>query len=128
MTPQTVFLRTRCILPSGVRLRQEIYCTKWAVVENVTAPSLEQRIRGEGWYFLGLQAFSSRLAFGLTSKTAIHNAIEHALRRVKGNFNAAEVHSLRVFKYPGFRIAKVTLHARHIQQGPSLELSYATSN
>jgi hypothetical protein len=125
VTPQTVFLRTRCILPNGFRLRQELFCTRWAIVENATAPSLEQRIRGAGWHFLGLQASSSHLGFGQTSQKAIHNAIEHALERVKGNFNAAEVHSLRVFKYPGFRIAKVTLHARHIQQGTKSELTYA---
>lgn len=126
MTPHTVFLRTRCVLPNGVRLRQEPFCTRWAVVEDLAASSLDRRIREAGWHFFWLEASSWRLGFGRTSKVAVQNAIKHALKRVKGSFNAAEVHSLHVFKYPGFRVAKVTLHARHIQQGPSLDVAYET--
>jgi hypothetical protein len=40
---------------------------------------------------------------------------------VEGRFNAAELESLYVAKYPGFRVAKVTLHTRHIQQKTGLD-------
>jgi hypothetical protein len=69
----------------------------------------------------------SRLSAGQTAESAIGKAIIHALNQVKERFNAAELDSINVRKYPGFLVAKVTIHARHIQQaavlGPVQEIT-----
>jgi hypothetical protein len=62
----------------------------------------------------------SRHGFGRNTKTAISKATTLALNEVKARFNAAELGSVSVSRYPGFRIAKVTIHARQIQQESSL--------
>lgn len=59
---------------------------------------------------------------GLSEASAVANAITRALNRVKSRFNAAELDSIKVSQYPGFRIAKITVHARQIQQHGSLSL------
>ena len=64
----------------------------------------------------------SRHGFGRTAKTAISNAMTLALNEVKARFNAAELGSVSVSRYPGFQIAKVTIHTRQIQQQSSLSL------
>jgi hypothetical protein len=64
----------------------------------------------------------SRLGAGRTAESAIGKAMTLALNQVNGRFNAAELDSIHVRKYPGFQVAKVTLHARHIQQAASLGL------
>jgi hypothetical protein len=106
VTPHSVFLRTGCTLPDGIGLIQEPFCDKWAMVEDMAASSLDRKIRGAGWHFFWLQASSSRLGFGRTAKTAIHRALTVALKQVGGRFNAAELGSLHVATYPGFRVAK----------------------
>jgi hypothetical protein len=87
----------------------------------MVAASLDRKIRGVGWHFFWLQDSSSRLGFGRTAETAIRRALTRALVHVEGRFNAAELESLHVAKYPGFRVAKVTLHTRHIQQKTGLD-------
>jgi len=62
----------------------------------------------------------SRFAAGRTAESAIGKAITFALNQVNGRFNAAELNSIDVREFPGFQIAKVTLHARQIQQAASL--------
>jgi len=44
------------------------------------------------------------------------------LDRIKDRFNAAELESVSVSKYLGFRVAKITLYARQIQLQTSLSL------
>jgi hypothetical protein len=102
-------------------LVQERFCDKWAIVDDMAASSFDRKIRGAGWHFFWLQASSSRLGFGRTAKTAIHRALTVALKQVGGRFNAAELGSLHVATYPGFRVARITLHTRHIQHGTALD-------
>jgi len=64
----------------------------------------------------------SRRGFGRTAKTAISKAITLALNKVQVRFNAAELGSISVSRYPGFQIAKVIIHARQVQQQASLGL------
>ncbi|MCU1312746.1 MAG: hypothetical protein JWM54_503 [Acidobacteriaceae bacterium] len=44
------------------------------------------------------------------------------LNRTEGRFNAAELGLVKVTRYPGFHIARATLHTRQIQQHTSLGL------
>jgi hypothetical protein len=47
--------------------------------------------------------------------------LTHALKGVARHFNAAELESAQVAKYPDFYIATVTLQPRQIQHHTSLE-------
>jgi hypothetical protein len=122
MKPHSVFLRTGCLLPGRIDLRQEQFCEKWMSVEDTTASALDVKIRNAGWHFMWLQDAYSHFATGRTAESAISKAIYLALHQVKGRFNAAELYSINVRKYPGFQVAKVTLYARQIQQEVSLGL------
>jgi hypothetical protein len=117
-----MFLRTACMLPDGLALRQEQFCGTWMSVKDTMSSALDLKVRNAGWHFMWLEDAYSHRAIGLTAATAIDKAITRALNRVKGRFNAAELNSVRIFKYPGFQIAKITLRARHIQQQASLGL------
>jgi gentisate 1,2-dioxygenase len=117
-----MFLRTGCVLPDGLDLKQEEFCGTWKTVENIMPSALDAKVRNAGWHFMCLEDAYSRSGMGLTATSAIDKAITHALNQVKSRFNAAELASISVSKYPGFQIAKIKLHARHIQQQASLSL------
>jgi hypothetical protein len=120
--PHAIFLRTGCTLPDGLALRQEQFCGTWTSVEDTMPFVLDAKVRSLGWHFMWLEDAYSRFGIGLTATSAIHNAITRALDRVKSRFNTAELNSVKISKYPGFQLAKITLHARHIQQAASLGL------
>ncbi len=89
-------------------------------VADTMAAALDVDIRNAGWHFMWLVGTYSRLGAGRTVESAIGKAVALALNQVNGRFNAAELDSISVRKYPGFLVAKVTLHARHIQQAATL--------
>jgi hypothetical protein len=121
MTPHTVFLRTGCILPNGVELPQEPVGQGWNMVKELLASVLDRKIRAVGWHFMWLHNSSSRRGLGRTDEEAIRSALTSALGKVAPRFNAAELDSLKVSHYPGFRVAKVELHARQVQRNSSLD-------
>lgn len=84
--------------------------------------ALDEKVRNAGWHFMWLEAAHASHSVGVTETSAIAKAIARALNQIKDRFNAAELGSITISKYPGFRIAKITLHARHIQQHASLGL------
>jgi hypothetical protein len=117
-----MFLRTECVLPDGLNLGQKQFCKTWMSVEDSTSVVLDKRVRNAGWHFMWLEDACSRSGVGRTATSAIDKAIAGALKQIQGRFNAAELDSIKVSKYPGFRVARITLHARHIQQQASLGL------
>jgi hypothetical protein len=121
VTPHSVFLRKGCVLPDGIGLLEEPFCERWVIVQDMEAATLDRKIRAVGWHFMWLQDSASRRGLGRTDETAIRSALTQALAQVSERFNAAEVDSLQVAHYPGFRVARVTLQARHIQQRTSLD-------
>jgi hypothetical protein len=66
---------------------------------------------------------SPRGGVGKTSQEAIAGALKLALRRVSERFNAAEVESIKLKKYPWFVVAKVKVYPYQIQQGAVLSAS-----
>jgi hypothetical protein len=116
----TIFLRDGCILPSQFTLRQEPFSNGWAEAKGTAAMELDAAIRGVGWHFMWLADSYSSQALGRTAETAVHRALARTLPSVRGRFNAAELHSVRVSSFAGFHIAKVTVHARQIQRQASL--------
>jgi hypothetical protein len=101
--PHSVFLRKGCILSDRFNPLREPCGDNWTLVEEITAPVFDTMIRQAGWHFMWMQA--------------------RALKGVARRFNAAELDSVQVTKYPGFHVAKVTLQPRHIQQHTSLDIA-----
>jgi hypothetical protein len=115
-----MFLRVGCILPDGLDLAQEHFCKEWMSVEDTTAAALDTKVRRVGWHFMWLHSSYSRFGVGRGATSAIGKATIRALNQVKRRFNAAELDLVNVSKYPGFQVARVTIHARQIQEGPLL--------
>jgi hypothetical protein len=122
MKQDAMFLRTDCILPEGMGLVQRRFGEKWMSVENVTSATLDARVRSAGWHFMWLQTAHSRLGIGRTAESATSKAVALALKQTEGRFNAAELGVVKVRRYPGFHVARATLHTRQIQQHASLGL------
>jgi hypothetical protein len=118
----SVFLRKRCILPDRLDPLQEPIGDNWTRVEELTSSILDRMIRQAGWHFMWMQGTCSRRGFGLTQESAADRALASALKGIARRFNAAELDSVLVTKYPGFHIAKVTLQPRQIQQHTSLDI------
>jgi hypothetical protein len=116
-----VFLRSGCILPNGFDLLQEPYSKGWTEVTGASVTELDTRIRGVGWHFMWITDSHSSSAPGRTPEAAIHRALIRALKQVQGRFNAAELDSFQITTCLGLHMAKVKLHARHIQKQASLD-------
>jgi len=117
-----MLLRTGCILPAGMELVQTRFDEKWLSVENATAATLDAQVRSMGWHFMFLQTAHSRVGVGRTAELATSKAMVRALKQTEDRFNAAELGLVKVTRYPGFHIARATLHTRQIQQSASLGL------
>jgi hypothetical protein len=117
-----MFLRTGCILPAGMELVQTRFDEKWLSVENATAATLDAQVRSMGWHFMFLQTAHSRVGVERTAELATSKAMVRALKQTEDRFNAAELGLVKVTRYPGFHIARATLHTRQIQQSASLGL------
>lgn len=88
-------------------------------VEDTTADALNTKMRSTGWRFMWLMEAYSCLGVGRTAESARGRAITLALSKVQQSFNAAELGLVKFTKYPGFQVARITLHTRQIQQhGP----------
>jgi hypothetical protein len=115
-----MFLRVGCVLPDGLDLTQEQFCGTWMSVKDTMSAALDLKVRNVGWHFMWLEDVHARFGVGRTATSAIDKAITRALGRIKNRFNAAELDSVSVSKYLGFRVAKITLHSRQIQEQTSL--------
>lgn len=120
--PPATFLRIDCTLPHGLRLKQKRFDRAWSSVEDAAPAQLDLAVRDAGWHFMWIESACSRLGCGRTDGAASNRAITRALAQTQERFNAAELGALHVSRYPGFRISRATLHARHIQQRASLGL------
>jgi hypothetical protein len=117
-----IFLRIGAVLPDNVGFVQTSFCEGWMAVEATTANTMDTAIRQAGWHFVWLVESAAGMAAGLSEAAACNHAAALALNRIHARFNAAELGPVRVTKYPGFYVAKVTLHTRQIQQQTSLGL------
>jgi hypothetical protein len=117
----TVFLRDGCILPAHSDICQIPFCNGWTEASGTLVTQLDFGIRGAGWHFMWIAGSHSSRGMGRTRDAAINRALVRALDEVKVRFNAAELGWMQVISFLGFQIARVTLHARHIQQQTSLD-------
>jgi len=118
--PPAIFLRTDCALPGGLHLQRKPFDKAWMTVENAAPAQLDVAVRDAGWHFMWIECACSRVGWGWSDDAAITRGITQALMQTRDRFNAAELSVVRVSRYFGLRIAKVTVHTRHIQQGASL--------
>ena len=121
MKLHSVFLRKECILPSRLDPLREPVGDGWLRVEEIPATVFDTMIRQAGWHFMWVLPACARRGFGTNSDAATKRALTRALKSVPRHFNAAELDSVRVAKYPGFYIANVMLQSRQIQEHTSLD-------
>ena len=119
----TMLLRGRVELPANLNLVTEEFQEGWSVVQSGDTHWLDKEIRQRGWHFIWIGEGSRRGGVGQTSQEAIASALKLALRRVSERFNAAEVESIEVKKYPWFVVAKVKVYPYQIQQGAMVSAS-----
>lgn len=119
MNSRSIFLRKGCRLPDGFRLAQERFNDGWMWAGDISTAGLNVALRGAGWHFLWIEKASTRFGYGRTEGAALSQATTRALDRLGDRFNAAEVDSVKMSAFPGFRIARVTAHARQILEQAS---------
>jgi hypothetical protein len=118
----TLFLRSGTVLPQDIDFAQTSFCEGWMSIGATTAHGMDAVIREAGWHFVWLVESGSAMAVGLSEAAACNHAAALALGRIHARFNTAELGPVRITKYPGFYVAKVTLHTRQIQPQSSLGL------
>ena len=114
--PHSVFLRKECILPDRLDPLREPCGDNWTIVEEITAPVLDTMIRQKGWHFMWIVGSCSRRGFGLTQENAAQRALARALAGIERRFNAAELDSIRLTRFLGLHVAKVTLQPRQVTE------------
>jgi len=119
----SVFLRTQCTLPERFNPLRKPCGDSWMLVDETTAQVFDIMIRRTGWHFMWILGSCSRRGIALAREDAIQRALVRALGGIARRFNAAELESVQVARYPGFHVAKVTLQPRQIQQYTSLEIA-----
>jgi hypothetical protein len=112
----TMLLRGRVEVPGDLSLVTEEFQEGWSFVQSGDTHWLDKEIRLRGWHFMWIGEGSRRGGVGQTSQEAIASALKLALRRVSERFNAAEVESIEVKKYPWFVVAKVKVYPYQIQE------------
>ncbi|HEY6446848.1 MAG TPA: hypothetical protein VIY53_10335 [Acidobacteriaceae bacterium] len=117
-----IFLRVGSILPHGLSLTQKSFDEAWMVAEDAAPAHLDLAVRNAGWHFMWIDSECCRRGCGRTDEAASHRAIARALSQTKARFNAAELGVVRISRWLGVRVAKATLHTRHIQENGSLGL------
>jgi hypothetical protein len=123
ITERTMLLRGHVELPDSLNLVTEQFREGWNFVQSGDNHWLDKEIRQRGWHFMWIGEGSLRGGVGQTSQEAIAGALKRALRRVSECFNAAEVESIKLKKYPWFVLAKVKVYPYQIQQGAVLSAS-----
>lgn len=121
MNPHCVFLRNECALPKRLDPLRAPIGNHWMRVEEIPASVFDTVIRQAGWHFMWVASPCVRRGFGVTREVATTHALIRALRGVASRFNAAELDSVTVAKYPGFYVANVALQSRQVQEHTSLD-------
>jgi hypothetical protein len=119
VNPHSVFLRNECVLPDGVDPVREPIGDRWLQLEEIRASVFDAMIRHAGWYSTWMPGACSRKAYGFSPEQASRRALKRALKAIPRQFNAAELDSVKVSRYPGLCSATVILNPREIQQRSS---------
>ena len=107
-------------MPDGLDVKQKPFDDAWMSVEDAAPAQLDVAVRNLGWHFMWMALACSRFGLGRTDEYAARNAIGRALSQTEAKYNAAELELVQISRYLGLRVAKATLHTRHIQHGATL--------
>lgn len=116
MKPNSVFLRTGCILPNQLAPLRQPVDDNWTHMEDLPGYVFNTMIRQAGWRLMRIENFCTRSALGISQEDAISRALTRALEAVAQRFNAAELFSVQVTSHLGIHAATVTLQPRQIQR------------
>ena len=116
MKPNSVFLRTGCILPNQFAPLRQPVDDNWTRVEDLPGHVFNTLIRQAEWRLMRTENFCTRRGFGISRQSATGRALTRALDGVARGVNAAELYSVQVIGYRGLYVAAVTLQPRQIQQ------------
>jgi hypothetical protein len=117
-----VLTRVTAELPNDLRIETETFQEGWSFVRSGDVHRLDKAIRGCGWHFVWIAEPSQRGGVGQTEQAAIASALKLALRRVSPKFNAANIDSIEITRYPWFFIAKVKLYPYQIQESAVIQI------
>lgn len=120
ITAPNLLLRTGAELPKGFRLSTEEFREGWGISRSVEVCRLEKRILNRGWNFIKVADGRRSYGVGDTSQGAVDSALQHALRQLSENFNAAAVECIELTQYRWFFLASLALCPYRIQQGAAL--------
>ena len=116
MKPNSIFLRTGCILPNQLAPLRQPVDDNWTRVETLPGYVFKTMIRQAGWRLMRTENFCTRSGLGISQENAISRALTRALEAVAQRFNAAELFSVQVASHLGIHAATVTLQPRQIPQ------------
>ena len=116
MSTASVYLRKECQLPPNIDLQQNSVDEEWNAVAGITGWDLNDRVLQEGWHCIWVSGQYSRVGVGRSPEAASSKAVLATLNAVSASWNAAEIDSISIASYMAFSVARVTIHARHIQK------------
>jgi hypothetical protein len=108
--PHSMLLRTGCMLPDGIETRTVL--RKVDVCRRYDSLCSGRKIRNAGWHSFGFRMLISvSLLAGRQNQLLAKRSTLLSIK-LKGRFNAAELDSINVRKYPGFQLLweTCTLH------------------
>jgi len=93
----------------------------WITVGKLERPELEANIRKSGRTFFYLARETRATVFGRNEPATVDKAVKRLVASVKAQrFNGLEITRVATSSFLGLPYTKVTGHARHIQEGLSL--------
>jgi hypothetical protein len=109
-------------LPNRFRQAQERFDQDWMLAREMSAATFDAALRNAGWQLIWVRGSFREMGFGLSDKAAIHRTLVLAFKYIHRRYNAAELESVRVSCFLGLRVARVKLHARHVQPQSGFEI------
>src|SRR4051794_24943158 len=111
----TILIENGTVLPRGLVLSSEPYCTGWTTVTNLRS-DFERDITQAGWTFFFLAGAIEATVFGFNAEAAVQTAVERLITNAKAlNCNCLQIGQVTMKSFLGLPFASVTAHSRRIQ-------------
>ena len=118
----SILIEDRPLILRALGLESVSYAGTWGVLQSLTSPALDQRIRNSGWncFFMAKEVKST--VFGVAVAKNIRRALQQIFLKVQEpDFNCLEVTKIVESRFWGLPYITVSAHSRHIQQGYLME-------
>lgn len=118
----TVLVRAGFLLPTDVAVESAQYSKNWDVVAGPEALLMDRSLRAAGWNFFFIADRMHASNFGSREGTNARKAVDRILSRAHvQRFNCVEISEIAIKRFLGVPYVSVSAHARHIQQGLTLD-------